>query len=336
MFIGLTGPYGPSTAIADWCIDIPGLPWCPGSSTTSSATATGRGSWLLMGGGGGWGRASPVACEALESTPPSGLAWPTSDGGAPSKGPLGRWEALALLLLAPPTPLWSFWPVSCLVPSCTDPSRISSQTAYDLSLASPQGPLGQAPPAWNRPRNGPTTTSAACWPSSIQPAPTGIPPSQPVAATPGGLLVDPTSYCPTLAITDPAVPSPPPVPREGTSLLCPLLRGILYRPRLSAGPVCSNPCNGDLPPISSSAAGSADAMSDMPACSLSAMTGVCNRQTRCQPKLTRERRFSWPHTQNSSKRSQHLHTQNGATHGSPNSPTRCQNKQNLHEKQRPW
>ena len=36
------------------------------------------------------------------------------------------------------------------------------------------------------------------------------------------------------------------------------------------------------------------------------------------------------------KRSQHLHTQNGATHGSPNSPTRRQNKQNLHEKQRPW
>ena len=37
------------------------------------------------------------------------------------------------------------------------------------------------------------------------------------------------------------------------------------------------------------------------ACSLSAMTGVCNRQTRRQPKLTRERRFSRPHTQNLAK-----------------------------------
>ena len=101
MFIGHIGPYWPSTAIADWCIDIPGLPWCPGSSPTSSATAAGRGSWLMRGGGGGWGRAPPVACEALESAPPGGLAWPTSDGGTPSKGPLGRREALALLLLGP-------------------------------------------------------------------------------------------------------------------------------------------------------------------------------------------------------------------------------------------
>ena len=64
-------------------------------------TVAGWGSWLLRGRGCGWGRAPPVACEALESTPPNGLAWPTSDGGPPSKGSLGHWKAFALFPVGP-------------------------------------------------------------------------------------------------------------------------------------------------------------------------------------------------------------------------------------------
>ena len=160
----------------------------------------------------------------LRQSPACGLR---SVGKRPSKwfglthvrwrAPLERATWLRSLCVASswlPTSPWSFWPFSCLAPSCTTPSGMSSQTAYDLSLASPPSPPGWAPPAWNHIWNGPIT-STACWQCSIQPAPTGILPSQPAAATTGDLLAGPTSYCPAVVITGSAAPPPLPAPRKG-------------------------------------------------------------------------------------------------------------------------